>query len=111
MFQGASSLNLDAGGRLFMPVRYRDVLSATSSGQLTATQHPHGRLMIFPHPESERLRACLAPTLRSAARIMRAAVLLVMGDHFELWDAQTDAAQEAEATKGERPLVFEDFSF
>ncbi|HRA15027.1 MAG TPA: cell division/cell wall cluster transcriptional repressor MraZ, partial [Giesbergeria sp.] len=29
MFQGASSLSLDAKGRLSVPTRHRDVLSAT----------------------------------------------------------------------------------
>ena len=54
MFQGASSLNLDAKGRLSVPTRYRDVLSATAHGQLTITKHPHGCLMLFPRPEWEK---------------------------------------------------------
>ena len=37
MFQGASSLSLDAKGRLSVPTRHRDVLSATAAGQLTIT--------------------------------------------------------------------------
>lgn len=56
MFQGASSLNLDAKGRLSVPTRYRDVLSATAHGQLTITKHPHGCLMLFPRPEWEKFR-------------------------------------------------------
>ncbi|MEQ1659603.1 MAG: cell division/cell wall cluster transcriptional repressor MraZ, partial [Hylemonella sp.] len=31
MFQGASSLSLDAKGRLSVPTRHRDVLSATAA--------------------------------------------------------------------------------
>jgi MraZ protein len=38
-------------------------------------------------------------------------VLLGMGNHFELWDAATYAAQEAEAMQGDMPDVFKDFSF
>jgi MraZ protein len=34
-----------------------------------------------------------------------------MGAHFELWDAATYAAQEAEQMKGQMPDVFKDFSF
>ncbi|MBC7394907.1 MAG: cell division/cell wall cluster transcriptional repressor MraZ, partial [Variovorax sp.] len=34
MFQGASSLSLDAKGRLAVPTRHRDVLSATAAGHL-----------------------------------------------------------------------------
>jgi len=56
VFQGASSLNLDAKGRLSVPTRYRDVLSATAHGQLTITKHPHGCLMLFPRPEWEKFR-------------------------------------------------------
>ena len=56
VFQGASSLVLDTKGRLSVPTRYRDVLSATASGQLTLTKHPHGCLMIFPRNEWEKFR-------------------------------------------------------
>ncbi|MBK1684737.1 MULTISPECIES: division/cell wall cluster transcriptional repressor MraZ [Rhodoferax] len=56
MFQGASSLSLDAKGRLSVPTRHRDVLSATASGQLTITKHPDGCLMIFARPEWEKFR-------------------------------------------------------
>jgi MraZ protein len=56
MFQGASSLNLDAKGRLSVPARYRDVLLATAGGQLTVTRHPDGCLMLFPRPQWEKFR-------------------------------------------------------
>ena len=56
MFQGASSLSLDAKGRLSVPTRHRDVLAATAQGQLTITKHPHGCLMVFPRPEWEKFR-------------------------------------------------------
>jgi MraZ protein len=142
VFQGASSLSLDAKGRLSVPTRHRDVLSATAEGQLTITKHPHGCLMVFPRNEWEKFRERIAalpmsaqwwkriflgnamdcemdgsgrvlisPELRGAAGITKEAVLLGMGNHFELWDAETYAAQEAEAMKGEMPDVFKDFSF
>ena len=60
MFQGASSLSLDAKGRLSVPTRHRDVLGATASNQLTITKHPHGCLMIFPRPEWEKVRDRIA---------------------------------------------------
>jgi len=56
VFQGASSLSLDAKGRLSVPTRHRDVLSATAAGQLTITKHPDGCLMIFARPEWEKFR-------------------------------------------------------
>lgn len=142
MFQGASSLSLDAKGRLSVPTRHRDVLNSTAQGLLTITKHPHGCLMVFPRPEWEQFRARIAalpmsaqwwkriflgnamdvemdgsgrvlisPELREAAGLSREAVLLGMGNHFELWDKPTYEAQEAEAMKGEMPDVFKDFSF
>jgi MraZ protein len=142
VFQGASSLALDTKGRLSVPTRYRDVLSATASGQLTVTKHPHGCLMIFPRNEWEKFRdrisslppqahwwkriflgnamdvdmdatgrLLVSPELRAAAGISKDALLLGMGSYFELWDAATYAAQEAEQMKGEMPDVFKDFSF
>ena len=60
VFQGASSLSLDAKGRLSVPTRHRDVLSATAGGQLTVTRHPHGCLMIFPRPAWEQFRERIA---------------------------------------------------
>ena len=60
MFQGASSLSLDVKGRLSVPTRHRDVLSATAAGQLTITRHPHGCLMLFPRSEWEKFRERVA---------------------------------------------------
>ena len=142
MFQGASSLSLDAKGRLSVPTRHRDVLTAMAAGQLTITKHPHGCLMVFPRGEWEKFRERLAalpmsaqwwkriflgnamdcemdgsgrvlisPELRAAAGLSKEAVLLGMGNHFELWDAQTYAAQEQAAMQADMPDVFKDFSF
>ena len=66
VFQGASSLSLDAKGRLSVPTRHRDVLSATANGQLTITKHPHGCLMVFPRPEWEKFRERIAALPMSA---------------------------------------------
>jgi MraZ protein len=142
VFQGASSLSLDAKGRLSVPTRHRDVLSATAGSQLTITKHPHGCLMVFPRNEWEKFRERIAalpmsaqwwkriflgnamdcemdgtgrvlisPELRSAAGLTKEAVLLGMGNHFELWDADTYSAQEAEAMQGDLPDALKDFSF
>ena len=66
VFQGASSLTLDAKGRLSVPTRHRDVLSAVASGLLTITKHPHGCLMVFPRPEWDLLRDRIAALPMSA---------------------------------------------
>ena len=142
MFQGASFVALDTKGRLSVPTRHRDVLSATAASQLTITKHPHGCLMIFPRNEWEKFRDRIAslpmqahwskrlflgnamdvemdatgrvlvsPELRATTGISKDAVLLGMGSYFELWDAASYAAQEAEQMKGEMPDIFRDFSF
>ncbi len=141
MFLGASSLSLDAKGRLSMPTRHRDALSA-SSNQLNITKHPHGCLMVFPRIEWQRFsdriaalpmqaqwwrriflgnamevemdgtgRVLVSPELRAAAGISKDAVLLGMGSYMELWDAGTYAAKEAEAMQEQMPDVLKDFSF
>jgi MraZ protein len=66
VFQGASSLSLDAKGRLSVPTRHRDVLAAVAAGALTITKHPHGCLMVFPRPEWERFRERIAQLPMSA---------------------------------------------
>jgi MraZ protein len=66
VFQGASSLSLDAKGRLSVPTRHRDVLAATAAGQLTITRHPDGCLMVFPRPEWEKFRERIAQLPMSA---------------------------------------------
>ena len=59
-------MSLDAKGRLSMPTRHRDVLTATASGQLTITKHPHGCLMVFARPEWEKFRERIAALPMSA---------------------------------------------
>ncbi len=56
VFQGASAITLDAKGRLSVPARHRDALTALANGQLTITKHPDGCLMIFPRPAWEAFR-------------------------------------------------------
>lgn len=71
MFQGASALQLDAKGRLSVPTRYREVLSAAAAGQLTITRHPDGCLMIFPRPEWQKFRERIAQVPMSAQWVKR----------------------------------------
>jgi MraZ protein len=66
VFQGASSLSLDAKGRLSVPTRHRDVLTEQAGGQLTITKHPDGCLMVFPRPEWEQFRERIAQLPMSA---------------------------------------------
>lgn len=60
MFQGASSLNLDAKGRMTIPARHRDALQLQCEGRLTLTKHPDGCLLLFPRPVWEMRREEIA---------------------------------------------------
>jgi MraZ protein len=56
-------------------------------------------------------RVLVSPELRQAAGLTRDAMLLGMGQHFELWDKATYEAKEAEAMQAGLPGSFEDFTF
>lgn len=56
-------------------------------------------------------RVLISPELRHAAHIEKDAVLLGMGNHFELWDRATYNDKEAQAMQDTLPDVLEDFSF
>lgn len=56
-------------------------------------------------------RVLVAPELRTAAGLSKDVMLLGMGSHFELWDAQRYAAHEAEVMAQAMPDVLQDFSF
>lgn len=60
MFQGASSLNLDAKGRMTIPARHRDALLLQCEGRITLTKHPDGCLLLFPRPVWEMRREEIA---------------------------------------------------
>lgn len=135
-------MSLDAKGRLAVPARHRDALSALCGGQLTLTKHPEGCLMVFPRPAWETFRdkvaalpmsasgwkriflgnamdveidatsrVLVSPELRAAAGLSKDVMLLGMGSHFELWDAQRYAAHEAEVMAQAMPDALQDFTF
>ena len=66
MFQGASSLNLDAKGRMSVPSKHRDALTTQCEGHVTLTRHPHGCLLLFPRPTWESHREQIAAWPMSA---------------------------------------------
>lgn len=57
MFRGATSLNLDAKGRLAVPSKHRDVLAAECGGHLVLTAHPHRCLLLYPQPAWEPIQS------------------------------------------------------
>lgn len=67
VFQGPAALTLDGKGRIAMPSRHREVLSAMNVHQLTITKHPEGSLLIFPRPAWETFRDRVAALPMEAA--------------------------------------------
>ncbi len=56
-------------------------------------------------------RVLIAPELRLAAGLVRDVMLLGMGSHLELWDAQAYAAHEAQVMQSQMPDSLKSFSF
>jgi MraZ protein len=71
VFQGASQLTLDGKGRVSVPTRHRDVLSAQCDGRLTLTRHPDGCLLVYPRPVWEARRETIAALPYSARALQR----------------------------------------
>ena len=67
VFQGPAALTLDGKGRIAMPARHRELLTARDVSQLTVTKHPEGALMIFPRPAWELFRDRIAALPMDAA--------------------------------------------
>ena len=57
MFQGATQVNLDAKGRMAIPTKIRDPLTAGGTVRLVLTAHPDGCLLLYPAPAWEPIRA------------------------------------------------------
>lgn len=56
-------------------------------------------------------RILISPELRNAVGLKRDVMLLGMGSHFEIWDAEKLAESESQAIANGMPDVLSDFSF
>ena len=70
MFRGATKVTLDAKGRLAIPTRYRERITASCDGQLVATVDKDYCLLIYPFPDWEEIEMKLValPSLNKQAR-------------------------------------------
>lgn len=70
MFRGVNTLNLDAKGRIAMPMRYRQRLADGCNGQLVITVDRDRCLLIYPLPEWELIERKLVklPSFNKQAR-------------------------------------------
>ena len=132
MFQGASSISLDAKGRMVIPAKHRDALMLQCEGRITLTRHPHGCLLFFPRPvwESHREKIAAWPMsarawqriflgsasdveMDSAGRILISPELRKAAGLTRdvMWDAAKLMENEAEAIASGMPEALQDFSF
>ncbi len=115
MFSGISSLNLDAKGRMTVPIKYREYLNVKNSNLLALVESNFGCLLLMSHsewkkkvdliikngtdedkrfwiglsdtPELDRSgRVLINSVLRQGALIKREIILLGVGVHLEIWD-------------------------
>ena len=70
MFRGATKVTLDAKGRMAIPTRYRDRITARCDGQLVATVDLDYCLLIYPSPDWDEIERKLMrlPTFDKQAR-------------------------------------------
>lgn len=83
MFSGASSINLDAKGRLAIPMRYRDLLRVESEGKLVITVDIQSScLLLYPLKEWHQIQAKLM-RLSDTQTTERALKRLLLGHAHE----------------------------
>jgi len=70
VFRGATKVSLDAKGRMAIPTRYRERLSARCDGQIVVTVDKDHCLLVYPLPDWEELERKLVrlPSMNKAAR-------------------------------------------
>ncbi|MAD91995.1 MAG: cell division/cell wall cluster transcriptional repressor MraZ [Gammaproteobacteria bacterium] len=78
MFRGASKVSLDAKGRMAVPTRYRERLSARCEGQLIVTVDKDHCLLLYPLPDWEELERKLV-RLPSMNKVARRIVRIMVG--------------------------------
>ena len=56
MYQGSTSINMDAKGRIAIPAKYRDMLAAACGGRLVLTVNTQDRCaFLYPEPQWQEL--------------------------------------------------------
>ena len=97
MFQGATSLSLDAKGRMAIPARHRESLLAAAEGRLVMTAHPHRCLLLYPAPDWAPIRAIkFEPDLGIYQKLIRK--LKVIVDKSPLTPAEEEIQENFSAS-------------
>ena len=78
MFQGFNTLNLDAKGRLAIPVKCREALGASDGSGVVVTINPHERcLWLYPQHEWQEIayKVSRLPALKKENKILKRLLL------------------------------------
>ena len=78
VFRGATKVSLDAKGRMAIPTRYRERLSARCDGQIIVTVDKDHCLLVYPLPDWEELERKLV-RLPSMNKVARRIVRIMVG--------------------------------
>jgi MraZ protein len=89
MFRGISTISIDPKGRLAMPAKYRDMMTATAGGEVVITvDHTDKCLLVYPMDEWVKVEKTLM-SLPNMNRRVRNMQRLILGHAAELeLDAQ-----------------------
>ncbi|SFN02635.1 MraZ protein [Formivibrio citricus] len=82
MFSGVSTLNLDSKGRLAIPAKHRELLSAMSESRIMITLNPEGCLLIYPKTEWQPIYEQLRKLSGAQAAVAR--VIVGFAEELEL---------------------------
>lgn len=82
MFSGVSTLNLDSKGRLAIPAKHRELLSAMSDNHLMITLNPEGCLLVYPKSEWQPIYEQLRKLSGQQAGVAR--IILGFAEELEL---------------------------
>lgn len=111
LFEGASSISVDAKGRIAIPTRYRDALRSIAGGKLHITRHfQEDCLLLFPEPEWEVFRARVAAWPMSAGWpkriVLGSATPLEMDDETGRILLSPELREAAMIEKGKEVLMY-----
>lgn len=85
LFRGGSTVNLDAKGRMALPVRYRADLMDRCQGHVVMTVHDDSCLLLYPQPEWDEIERKLVrlPNQNKRTRTLQR-MLLGHATEFEM---------------------------
>jgi MraZ protein len=85
MFSGISSLSIDTKGRIAIPTKHRDALSARGEGWITLTADTDGCLLLYAKPDWQVVADRIMAMSNQVPRVRLLQELIVgHADHIEL---------------------------